>query len=68
MAVRDALFLGLNILLVISTFGVGAMLPIATVSVQNAVDLGDLGTATAAMQFFDNWGLQHWWRFSAHWP
>jgi len=49
-------FLGLNILLVISTFGVGAMLPIATVSVQNAVDLGDLGTATAAMQFFRQLG------------
>ncbi|MFM8860333.1 MAG: MDR family MFS transporter [Methylocystis sp.] len=49
-------FLGLNILLVISTFGVGAMLPIATVSVQNAVDARDLGTATAAMQFFRQLG------------
>ena len=28
------------------------MLPVATVSVQNAVDTRDLGTATAAMQFF----------------
>ena len=42
----------LNILLVFCTFGVGAMLPVATVSVQNAVDTRDLGTATAAMQFF----------------
>jgi hypothetical protein len=48
--------LGLNILLAISTFGVGAMLPIATVSVQNAVDMRDLGTATAAMQFFRQLG------------
>ena len=36
--------------------GVGAMLPIATVSVQNAVDVRDLGTATAAMQFFRQLG------------
>ncbi|MFM9154496.1 MAG: MFS transporter [Methylocystis sp.] len=49
-------FFGLNILFAISTFGVGAMLPIATVSVQNAVDMRDLGTATAAMQFFRQLG------------
>ena len=42
----------LNALLTVATFGVGAMLPVATVSVQNAVDARDLGTATASMQFF----------------
>ncbi len=44
--------LSLNALLAVTTFGIGAMLPIATVSVQNAVDSRDLGTATASMQFF----------------
>jgi len=44
--------LPLNALLTVTTFGIGAMLPIATVSVQNAVDPRDLGTATASMQFF----------------
>ena len=48
--------LALNALLTIVTFGVGAMLPVATVSVQNAVDARDLGTATAAMQFFRQLG------------
>lgn len=43
-------------LLTVVTFGVGAMLPIATVSVQNAVDARDLGTATATMQFFRQLG------------
>jgi MFS family permease len=44
--------LWLNALLTVTTFGIGAMLPVATVSVQNAVDSRDLGTATASMQFF----------------
>ncbi|MGD9543992.1 MAG: MDR family MFS transporter [Methylocystis sp.] len=44
--------LSLNALLTVTTFGIGAMLPVATVSVQNAVDARDLGTATASMQFF----------------
>ncbi|TLG76890.1 MFS transporter [Methylocystis sp. B8] len=42
----------LNALLTVTTFGIGAMLPVATVSVQNVVDTRDLGTATASMQFF----------------
>lgn len=49
-------FAALNLLLVIVNFGVGAMLPVATVSVQNAVDSRDLGTATASMQFFRQLG------------
>jgi EmrB/QacA subfamily drug resistance transporter len=44
--------IGVNVLLAVASVGVGAMLPVATVSVQNAVATRDLGTATAAMQFF----------------
>lgn len=49
-------FMALNALLVFSTFGVGSMLPVATVSVQNAVLARDLGTATATTQFFRQLG------------
>jgi len=49
-------FVALNALLLVSTFGVGAMLPVATVSVQNAVLARDLGTATATTQFFRQLG------------
>jgi EmrB/QacA subfamily drug resistance transporter len=52
----SASFATLNALLAIVTFGVGTMLPIATVSVQNAVDSRDLGTGTAATQFFRQLG------------
>ncbi len=51
-----ASFLMLNTLLTVVTFGVGTMLPVATVSVQNAVDSRDLGTATATTQFFRQLG------------
>lgn len=54
--VDTASFLTLNILLFIVNFGVGAMLPVATVSVQNAVLARDLGTATATTQFFRQLG------------
>jgi hypothetical protein len=33
-------------------FGVGSVFPVATVSIQNAVDRHDVGTATGAMNFF----------------
>jgi MFS family permease len=49
-------FAGLSALLSITTFGVGTMLPVATVCVQNAVDPRDLGTATASTQFFRQLG------------
>jgi EmrB/QacA subfamily drug resistance transporter len=49
-------FATLNLLLVVVNFGVGAMLPVATVSVQNAVLARDLGTATATTQFFRQLG------------
>jgi EmrB/QacA subfamily drug resistance transporter len=48
----DFTLIGVNVLLALASFGVGAMLPVATVSVQNAVATRDLGTATAVMQFF----------------
>ncbi len=54
--VESLSFAALNTLLTIVTFGVGAMLPVATVSVQNAVLARDLGTATATMQFFRQLG------------
>jgi MFS family permease len=38
-------------LLTLFSLGTGAMLPISTVSVQNAVDFRHLGAATATMQF-----------------
>jgi EmrB/QacA subfamily drug resistance transporter len=43
--------LALDALLAMVGFGVGAMLPVTTVSVQNAVPAHNLGTATAVMQF-----------------
>jgi EmrB/QacA subfamily drug resistance transporter len=49
-------FVTLNALLFVVNFGVGAMLPVATVSVQNAVLARDLGTATATTQFFRQLG------------
>lgn len=49
-------FVTLNTLLTVVTLGVGTMLPVATVSVQNAVDSRDLGTGTAATQFFRQLG------------
>ncbi len=60
-AVAAAMFLGwrladlslleMNALLTVVGLGVGAMLPISTVCVQNAVHGHDLGAATAVMQF-----------------
>ncbi|WP_442755291.1 MDR family MFS transporter [Methylocystis sp. JAN1] len=52
----SASFVTLNALLTVVTFGVGTMLPVATVSVQNAVDTRDLGTGTATTQFFRQLG------------
>jgi EmrB/QacA subfamily drug resistance transporter len=43
--------LQLNALLTVTSLGVGAMLPVSTVSVQNAVELETLGAATAMLQF-----------------
>lgn len=43
--------LQLNMLLMVTSLGVGAMLPVSTVSVQNAVERETLGAATAMVQF-----------------
>ncbi len=43
--------LPLNALLTVVSVGVGTMLPVSTVCVQNAVETRNLGSATAAMQF-----------------
>lgn len=41
----------LDALLTLVSIGIGAVLPVSAVSVQNAVDTKSLGSATAAMQF-----------------
>jgi EmrB/QacA subfamily drug resistance transporter len=46
----------LEIVLAAIGFGVGTMLPVTTVSIQNAVALHQLGTATASMNFFRSLG------------
>ncbi|HMK89807.1 MAG TPA: MDR family MFS transporter [Methylocystis sp.] len=48
---RELNLLQLNTLLTVTSVGVGAMLPVSTVSVQNAVDTKTLGAATAILQF-----------------
>jgi EmrB/QacA subfamily drug resistance transporter len=47
----DLSLAALDVLLCAMSFGIGAMLPVTTVSVQNAVHSHDVGTATAVMQF-----------------
>jgi EmrB/QacA subfamily drug resistance transporter len=49
-------FWALLSLLGLSSIGLGTLLPVATVAVQNAVQLHHLGTATAAMNFFRQLG------------
>ena len=44
--------LGVVIALTVIGFGVGTVYPVATVSIQNAVPLHQVGTATGAMNFF----------------
>ena len=46
----------LEILLALLSLGLGMLLPVTTVSVQNAVAQHDLGTATASMNFFRSLG------------
>ena len=53
---EDLSLWGLDLLLSLSMLGVGAMLPVATICVQNAAHARDLGTATAVMQFFRQLG------------
>jgi len=54
--IGDLSLMALNLLLTVVSLGVGAMLPVSTVCVQNAVPARDLGAATAVMQFFRQLG------------
>ncbi len=46
----------IELLLAVIGLGVGAVLPVTTVAIQNAVELHQLGTATASMNFFRSLG------------
>jgi MFS family permease len=46
----------LEVLLAAIGLGVGTVLPVTTVAIQNAVELHQLGTATASMNFFRSLG------------
>ncbi len=46
----------IEILLAITSFGLGTILPVTTISIQNAVAPHDMGTATASMGFFRQLG------------
>ena len=49
-------FTMLELLLAAISLGLGTVLPVTTISIQNAVDLHQLGTATASMNFFRSLG------------
>jgi EmrB/QacA subfamily drug resistance transporter len=53
---QRASFLGFEVMLLLTGFGVGTLFPIITVSVQNAVDPSNLGIATAALTFLRSLG------------
>ncbi len=46
----------IEVLLATTSIGLGTVLPVTTVSIQNAVALHQMGTATAAMNFFRQLG------------
>ncbi len=46
----------IEIVLLLTSIGLGMLLPVTTVSIQNAVDFDQLGTATASMNFFRSLG------------
>ncbi len=48
--------IGLEILLAVISLGLGSVLPVTTVAIQNAVAFHELGTATASMNFFRSLG------------
>jgi EmrB/QacA subfamily drug resistance transporter len=47
---------GLEVLFAMFSLGLGTMLPVTTVSIQNAVSVHQLGTATGGMNFFRSLG------------
>ncbi len=49
-------FAGLEVVLFLISIGLGTVLPMSTIAIQNAVALHQLGTATATMNFFRSLG------------
>jgi EmrB/QacA subfamily drug resistance transporter len=49
-------FWGVEVILALISFGLGTLLPVSTVSIQNAVAVHQLGTVTGAMGFFRQLG------------
>ena len=47
---------GLEVVLLFVSLGLGTILPLSTITIQNAVPLHQLGTATASMNFFRSLG------------
>ncbi|WP_460450952.1 MDR family MFS transporter [Alsobacter sp. SYSU BS001988] len=52
----DLPFVGLEILFGVISLGLGTLLPVTTVCIQNAAPVHQLGTATASMNFFRSLG------------
>ena len=46
----------MEVLLALLSIGIGTVLPLSTIAVQNAVELSELGIATASMNFFRSLG------------
>ena len=53
---RGLPFLALEVLLALSSMGLGTLLPVTTVAIQNAVMPHQMGTATGTMNFFRSLG------------
>jgi Na+/melibiose symporter-like transporter len=53
---RALALLEVDVLLCIIGLGIGTVLPVSTVAIQNAVEVHQLGTATATMNFFRSLG------------
>ena len=53
---RSVSFWGIEVLFLLISLGLGTILPLSTIVIQNAVSLHQLGTATASMNFFRSLG------------
>ena len=53
---RTVPFWGIEVLFLLISLGLGTILPLSTIVIQNAVSLHQLGTATASMNFFRSLG------------
>jgi Major Facilitator Superfamily len=56
--------LTVELIFVVVGVGMGAVLPVTTMAIQNAVELHQLGTATGTMNFFRSLGVRLPWRSS----